>query len=196
MHDTGSQQIIYRTLQRLELRKLAEIDSSQVIGAMYRVREGRLELAETLPDWLSAGTIPVERTGQRETTGFNDISRRVVRLTELYDEGGVIFGAFDDATLVGMSVLENRLRGKNRDRMQLAGLWVGRAYRGQGIGRRLVELVKTAAEARGARYLYICSFSSENTVRFYLGIGCTLTAELDPELFAKEPVDIHFELAL
>ena len=169
------------------------------------MHEGGLELSEVLPDWLISGTKPVFRlqdntpvvvAGQREITGFDQINQRIVRLTELYDEGGVIYGAFDGATLVGMSVLENRLRGSHRDRMQLAGLWVSSAYRGQGIGRHLVDLVKTVAGERKAHYLYICSFPGENTVRFYQGIGCTLTVELDHKLLALEPNDIHFDLAL
>jgi hypothetical protein len=41
--------------------------------------------------------------------------------------------------------------------------------------------------------LYISATPSENTINFYLRSGCRVTAQLDPELFALEPKDIHLE---
>lgn len=37
---------------------------------------------------------------------------------------------------------------------------------------------------------------SEHTVHFYLRCGCAVTLDPDPELYALEPEDIRFELAL
>ena len=180
MQPTYGQQIAYRILGRDEIEKLREIDRREIVDAVYYLREGKLLL--TPEHW--------------EIPGFGDIDRRVALLTELYADGGMLFGAFDGATLVGMSVLENRLRGADHDRMQMSGLWVSHAYRRRGIARCLVDMAKSAARCQGASYLYISATPSENTISFYLGIGCTLTAELDPELVAREPDDIHFDLML
>ena len=44
--------------------------------------------------------------------------------------------------------------------------------------------------------LYVSATPSENTILFYLSFGCKLASEVDPELFALEPEDIHLELVL
>jgi hypothetical protein len=44
--------------------------------------------------------------------------------------------------------------------------------------------------------LYISATPSEHTIDFYLTLGCTLVDAPDPELFAREPEDIHLEYEL
>jgi N-acetylglutamate synthase-like GNAT family acetyltransferase len=61
------------------------------------------------------------------------------------------------------------------------------------LGTQLFELAKAAARERGASRLYISATESENTIKFYLRLGCVLTKDLDPELFKLEPKDIHLE---
>jgi len=94
---------------------------------------------------------------------------------------------------IGAAVLESKFIGPNKDQLQLKFLHVSRAYRRQGLGRQLFELAKAKAQERGARRLYISATPSENTINFYLRLGCTVTQEPDPELFELEPEDIHLE---
>lgn len=180
MNKTDDNQITYRKLKKVEIGKLREIDRRETVEEVFHVCGG--ELVSTPLHW--------------EIPSFDNLDDRIDRLVKTYQEGGALFGAFDGSTLVGMSVLENCLRGASRDRIQMSGLWVSRDYRRRGVGRLLVDLVKASARERGASYLYISGTRSENTVNFYLSIGCVLAAEVDPELFAKEPHDIHFDLAL
>ena len=48
----------------------------------------------------------------------------------------------------------------------------------------------------GAAGLYISATPTENTIRFYLGLGCRVIPQPDPQLFAEESEDIHLECAL
>jgi GNAT superfamily N-acetyltransferase len=70
---------------------------------------------------------------------------------------------------------------------------VSRSYRHKGLGTRLFELAKATARRRGAKRLYISATPSENTVNFYLRLGCAVAAAPDQELFDLEPEDIHLE---
>ena len=81
--------------------------------------------------------------------------------------------------------------GQPPDQLQLKFLHVSNGYRDQGLGRRLFNLAAEEASRRGARRLYISATPSEHTIGFYLGLGCSVTAEPDPDLFALEPDDIH-----
>jgi len=54
-------------------------------------------------------------------------------------------------------------------------------------------LAKATAREQGAKQLYISATPSENTVNFYLRLGCRVTAQPDPELLELEPKDIHLE---
>jgi hypothetical protein len=44
--------------------------------------------------------------------------------------------------------------------------------------------------------LYIAATPSENTVNFFMRLGCDLAVEINQELFAFEPEDIHLEFDL
>ena len=54
------------------------------------------------------------------------------------------------------------------------------------------------AKARelGAGSLYVSATPSENTVDYYRHLGCVVTREVDPELYALEPEDIHLTYAI
>ena len=117
-------------------------------------------------------------------------------MVDCFDRGGWFHGAFDGGRLVGVAVLESKLIGKSEDQLQLKFLRVSRAYRKQGLGAKLFELAQVTAREGGARRLYISATPSENTVNFYLRLGCTLAREPDPELFELEPEDIHLELLI
>lgn len=98
--------------------------------------------------------------------------------------------------MIGVAILEAKLIGRRQDRLQLKFLYVSKTYRGQGLGTQLFALAKAEARTRGARRLYISATPSENTIDFYRRLGCVLAQELDPELFALEPEDIHLECEL
>lgn len=86
--------------------------------------------------------------------------------------------------------------GASTDQLQLKFLHVSQALRGEGLGRELFDRAAQRAKILGARKLYISATPSENTIRFYQTMGCTLTDELDADLFALEPQDIHMKFVL
>jgi GNAT superfamily N-acetyltransferase len=117
-------------------------------------------------------------------------------LGECVERGGACMGAFDADTLIGAAVLESRLIGRDRNRLQLKFLHVSHRSRGTGVGGVLFDWAVARARELGAAQLYISATSSENTVQFYLSRGCRLARELDAKLFALESKDIHMELDL
>jgi hypothetical protein len=52
------------------------------------------------------------------------------------------------------------------------------------------------ARSLGARVLYISAAPTRRTVEVYLHMGARLLEAPDPELFAREPEDIHLALSL
>jgi predicted N-acetyltransferase YhbS len=171
-----------RTLERREVDDVWSIDRSELVERVY-VREGDgLALREERHD--------VKGWPPGESEHYGAI------LVDCFDHGGTFYGAFDGPTLAGVAVLESRFIGRERDQLQLKFLHVSRSYRGTGVGRALFEKAVERARGLGARRLYVSATPSENTIGFYLGRGCRLAGEVDPELFALEPEDIHLELAI
>jgi GNAT superfamily N-acetyltransferase len=117
-------------------------------------------------------------------------------LIDCFDRDGTFFGAFEGANLVGAAVLESKFIGRARDQLQLVFLHVSQSYRKTGLGRRLFVAAVERARQIGAKRLYVSATPSENTVNFYLHLGCIVTNEVDPELFEEEPEDIHLEYAI
>lgn len=171
-----------RSLERHEIAGLWSIDRSERIEGLYVVRDGRLLLEPHLEEvrgWPA---------GERERTEPVHI--------DCFERGGIFRGAFAGEVLVGGSVLDRRLFGPQRDRLQLEFLYVDRGHRGRRIGRILFEEAAERARALGARALYVSATPTENTIRFYQRRGCRLARAVDPALFAREPEDIHLELDL
>ncbi len=168
-----------RKLSRDEVELLWTIDRSEVIEAVYYLENGKLTLK---PEHYDMHGWP---PGEAEL--YTPI------LVDCFDRGGWFYGAFDGDDLVGVAVLESKFIGKDKDKLQLKFLHVSNKYRNQGLGKQLFELARAKALDKGARRVYISSTPSENTVNFYLHLGCEVTSELDPELFELEPEDIHLE---
>jgi ribosomal protein S18 acetylase RimI-like enzyme len=109
------------------------------------------------------------------------------------DEGGTVLGAFSEERLVGIGAVVPHLR---PELAQLAFLHVSEAFRARGIERRLSDELDHIARDAGAVQMVVSATPSENTVRFYLGRGYELMALALPELYEREPEDIHMAKAL
>jgi predicted N-acetyltransferase YhbS len=168
-----------RLLQRDEIPLLWQIDRREIVENIYYLRDGELVLK---PEYFDIQGWP---PGEAELY--------TPMLLDCYDRGGTFWGAFEKDTLVGAAILESKFIGSQQDTLQLKFLRVSRDHRKQGIASTLFNLAAAKAQALGAKKLYISATPSENTINYYRRLGCVLAEEFDPELFALEPEDIHFE---
>lgn len=76
---------------------------------------------------------------------------------------GTAFGAFEDGLLVGAVALEGSPRPKTRHKAHLVGMYVLAAWRGQGIGRRLVQAVLDHARQRPDLKVLTLTVTEDNT---------------------------------
>src|SRR6266487_2846429 len=166
-----------RLLTRDEVELIWTIDRSEVHHHTYELRGGQLVLT---PNYF-------EVPGWRPDA----VEKETAVLLDCFDRGGTFLGVFDAKALIGMSVLESARVGRAGDQMQLAYLYVSRAYRGRGVGMQLFEADLSSAREAGANALYVSATPTENTVDFYLHRSCVLAPEPDARLLAAEPDDIH-----
>jgi predicted N-acetyltransferase YhbS len=171
-----------RELTRGEIGQVWRIDRSEVIEQVYYLENGALVCK---PEHYDVSGWP---PGEAE--------KYTPLLEECFERGGWFYGLYDEGQLIGAVILESKWIGQKKDQLQLKFLHVSRAYRNQGFGRHLFELAKVKANEKGAKRLYISATPSENTIDFYRRLGCAVTREIDPELFALEPEDIHLECDL
>lgn len=161
-----------------QIGRIAEIDRSEHVTTAYSYAEGELR-AEVVdwhvPRWPAEG-------------GDFSVRAQISGIAPILDEGGRMLGAFDGPLLVGFAVLRYRLAERTAE---LAGLFVSRAYRRRGIAGRLTSRIVRLAEADGADELYVSATPTESAVGFYLSQGFRLAEEVNAELFALEPDDIH-----
>jgi GNAT superfamily N-acetyltransferase len=163
-----------RELVRGELPRVDAIDDSDDGDVVYVVAAGRLKAT------------PVEWHRPRRT--LERWQQSIALWEAILDHGGVVYGALLGDLLVGVAVLRPQLTAA---RAQLQSLFVSRAYRRQGVARRLVGEVERRAIAGAARELYVSAVPSVSAVGFYLTQGFRVADEVDPDLFAQEPEDIH-----
>jgi len=169
--------ITFRNLSRAEIPQVWSIDRSEIIENIYFLEDGEMVLK---PDTFD---VPGWPPGEPE--------KNTPAFYECFDRGGWFYGVFDDDQLAGVAILDSQFIGKEKDTLQLSFLHISQAYRGTGLGKQLFELARAEARKRGAKKMYVSATPSENTIHFYFRRGCVVTPELDPELFALEPEDIH-----
>ena len=175
--------MIIRVLQREEIQLVWQVDRSEIIENVYYLRDGQLVLEREHYDMQ--GWPP------------NEAEHYTPILTACFDRGGTFWGAFkDDGRIIGVSILESKFIGSKRDTLQLKFLHVSHEARRQGMGTKLFNLAVEKAKSLGASKLYISATPSENTINYYMRLGCALASEIDPELFALEPEDIHLEFQI
>jgi GNAT superfamily N-acetyltransferase len=166
-----------RSLARHELDIVWTIDRSEEHHNVYRMRDGELVLVSNY--FHGQGWSPAQ------------IAQNSQVLNECFDRGGAVIGMFDGAQIVGAAVVDPMPLGADCDQLQLKFLYVSRTYRGQGIGKQLLEEARTVARAQGAKALYISATPTENTVDFYRRCGAVVVSAPIPELYRLEPEDIH-----
>ena len=171
-----------RALIREEIKDIWQIDRSELVEAVYHLVDGYLVL----------------RAERHEASGWapGKPERDTPILEACFDRGGWFYGFFDDGKPIGVAVLESQFIGSSRDKLQLSFLHVSNRYRDKGIGKQLFKTAAAEACRRGAKSLYISATPSEHTINFYLGLGCEVAAEPEPELIELEPEDIHLEYDL
>ncbi|MHB1295014.1 MAG: GNAT family N-acetyltransferase [Anaerolineae bacterium] len=178
-----------RALTWRELPRLAEIDRTEEVHALYRWVDGRLlhdAVQLSVPTWDEEG-----------------IRTRIGRLERVVREGGVAFGAFAEEQepggpdrLVAIAVLSGGFLPDKRGLLELVQLHVSNGYRRRGIASALMIEVLRTARARGAQGLYISASETDSAQGFYASLGARPTDRVDPERFAHEPTDIHMVLLL
>ena len=171
-----------RLLKREEIPRIWQIDRREIVENIYSLEDGKLVLK---PDYFDIQGWPAGEAEQ-----YTPI------LTDCYDRGGTFWGTFEDEKIVGMAILESKCIGSRADMLQLKFLHVSRDFRKRGIASALFRLAVEKARALGAKKLYISATPSEQTVNYYMRLGCVLATEIDPELFALEPEDIHLEYVI
>jgi predicted N-acetyltransferase YhbS len=171
-----------RLVQRQEIPLIWQIDRREIVENIYYLRNGELA--------FKADYFDIQGWPPGEAELYTPI------LLDCYDRGGTFWGAFENDTLLGVAILESKFIGSQHDSLQLKFLHVSRDYRKQGIASTLFKLAVEKAKGLGAKKLYISATPSENTVNYYMRLGCVLATEIDDELFALEPEDIHFEYVI
>jgi len=171
-----------RDIKREEIKEVRELDRSEIVEQINYYRNGRLVLEDeyyNITKW-----------------NLEELEHIIRDLYDLYDRGGNFYGAFKNHKLIGIIALETKFIGSNNDQLQVVFLHVAHDYRDKGLGSNLMNLVTKRAKNMGAKKLYISATPSKHTVDFYMGLGCKLASEINPELFKLEPEDIHLELLI
>jgi GNAT superfamily N-acetyltransferase len=174
--------LVVERLPRDGLERFREIDRSEEVVTHYRQVGTRLvskPVHDSVPNFFVEGDA-------------HSVPELVETWQPVVDAGGVLLGAFEDGQLTGIALLGGEVAAGVR---QIALLYVSRPYRGHGVATALMDEMERLARKEDAGALYVSSVPTGSAVGFYLSRGFRPTDPL-PELFAKEPDDIHMLLPL
>lgn len=154
---------------------LDDFSRAQSVTNVYRLQDGQLVLAHQpfTEDWSP--------------------ERKRDKAAEVLSGSFITFCAFEHRRVLGCIMLEPEL---NEGRMIVHSFHVSADQRRRGLGRRLFEAAKAEARDHHAAALYISACSSEETIRFYLAMGCHLSLNPIPAMVEDEPWDIQLECDL
>lgn len=154
----------------MEIKRLVAAD-------LLQYRELMLHAYATEPDSFLA--TPEERRAQPDSWWLQ-------RLTD--GEGSSqAWGAFQQGQLVGSLALAFFERRKERHKARILGLFVGKPFRGNGLGTRLLEAALGAARARAGIRVLILTVAEDN------GPAVHLYESLGFRAFGSEPMALATE---
>jgi ribosomal protein S18 acetylase RimI-like enzyme len=169
------------TLQDIDDTMLNEFDrSQQTTRVLYAQGEELLEKEDCFDDDWSSDQ-------KREITSH---FRKVLQM------GGSVIAAFEKSDMASFAVIEGDRFGSRNQYVELSFIHVSREFRGRGIGEELMNAAKVEAKQLGAFKLYISAHPSVRTQAFYKKTGCVLAAEVNGEIYQREPRDIQLECPL
>lgn len=171
----------YKELSVQDVHKIEEIDAEWFIHKAWRQKNGELTLVEI--NWL-----------EKELP--NGLSWHKEHFINSLEGGGKAIGCFNNDTMVGYAVLDADLFGKNKEYLLLDQIFISKNDRNHGIGKELFHRLCQSAIQLGAKKLYICSASAEETFAFYRVLGCIDATEVNEVLYALDPRDIQLEYIL
>lgn len=178
-------EIAYRRLEAVDLERLSEIDRTEAIDTLYVQRGAELEERSggdwSAPPWFAEGA------------GEHSVAHQIEECERQLAAGGIALGAFAGDRLVGIGIVTPHIR---PGIAQLAYLHVGNGYRGSGVGGHLSDALEQVARDGGDARIVVSATPSLNTVRFYRRRGFQPMPEPLPELYEREPEDIHMEKSL
>lgn len=174
--------ITFRNLKYEESERIKDINASQYIKNAWREVDGKRELVKIDyhdPDWP------------------NGYENHLSNLKETLKGGGSAIGAFDtEGKLVGFTTINREFFGVDYKYVLLDQLFITLEKRNHGVGKKLFVLAAKTAKEWGADKLYICAGSAEDTIAFYMKIGCADTIELQQALYDSDPRDLQLEFSL
>lgn len=132
-----------------EVERVSELDVSEDGVSIFKQTRTRIEKHSTewhRPRWNAAKCRSIAEG-----------------ITSDLESGGVMLGAFDGESLIGVGVLRHRLE---ESVAELAGPWVSRDYRRKGVARQLTSEIFRLAKEDGAHEIYVSASPSESAVGF------------------------------
>lgn len=173
----------YRKLSIEEAERISEIDATNYIKNVWRINEDTGEYSLVEINWT-------------DTELPNGYEWHLNRLKETMINGGAAFGCFDEGILVGYGSVDKELMEKNEQYALLDQLFVSKDQRGNGIGKNLFLMCAKQAKEYGAKKIFLCAGSAENTIAFYKKLGCVSAVERNERLYEEDPRDIQLEYKL
>lgn len=129
---------------------------------------------------------------------WDDVKKQqVIRDLQLCAQaGGRVVAAIAAGRIIGFANVESTRFGSSQEYVELPYIHVSNEFRKRGIGAQL--FARACAEARElqAKKLYIAAHPSVETQHFYRAVGCTYAAEVNQQIYAREPLDIQMEYVL
>lgn len=175
--------IIYKILgeEEINIDMFEKFNRHQDVTKCYRKIDG---------EWVLKDIAFIEEWDKED---YKDI---VTGLRKTSRTGGKVIVAMKDDFILGFVSIENEFLGKDKNYIQLSELYVSEESRGKGIGKELFKKACLEAIKMNGEKLYISAHSSEESQKFYRGIGCIEAKEYNEKLTELEPCDCQMEYEL
>lgn len=171
----------YRSLTTCDAEKIAELNPEWFIHKAWRNVNGNLTLVDI--NYL-------------ETDFPNGLSWHQEQMITSLHKGGRAVGCFLQNKMVGFGVMNADKFGHDNEYVLLDQLFISKEERGHGIGKTLFHMICQNAIELGAKKLYICAASAEETIAFYRSVGCKDASEVNQTLYELDPRDLQLEYTL
>jgi len=171
--------ITYRQLAAHEAERIKEIDNTIRIKRVWRKKNG-------IKQWIDVNW-------QQDSDFPEGYENHLTAVKSDFESGGFVVGAFNNEQLIGFCAINRNLFGNKTKYVLLDQMFISAGYRRMGIGKKMFFMCAEQAKLWGADKFYICAGSSEETLNFYIALGCENAKEVNQALYEQDENDIQLE---
>ncbi|MCF7920382.1 MAG: GNAT family N-acetyltransferase [Candidatus Cloacimonetes bacterium] len=171
----------YREMRSDEIKRISEVKREEIINYVYTTK------CDDTGFGLVTTCVEKSPPGVEPPWGEKGVEHRINNWKPSLQQGGCMYGAFDNDRLVGFVILGPK---REDNSGEIVAIFIDKDYRRIGIAGKLMKWAEKKAKSLEMESLFLYSNPTGSAMGFYLNQGFRIVGLISKEIVRSLPGDI------